>query len=43
MQIDPQNAAAKMEVDGKTHYFCSESCHQKFMQNPQQYTGRGAA
>lgn len=37
MQVDRNNAAAKMEYQGKTHYFCSEDCHQKFMQNPQQY------
>lgn len=37
MQVDPQTAAARMEYQGQTYYFCSESCHQQFMQNPQQY------
>jgi Cu+-exporting ATPase len=37
MQIDPRQAAAKMDYRGKTYYFCSEDCHRKFMQNPQQY------
>lgn len=40
MQIDPQDAAAQMEYQGKTYYFCSEDCHEKFMQNPQQYAGQ---
>ena len=40
MQIDPQDAAAQMDYQGRTYYFCSEDCHQKFMQNPQQYAGQ---
>ena len=39
MQVDPRNAAAQMEYQGRTHHFCSEDCHQKFMQNPAQYVG----
>lgn len=43
MQVDPGNAAAQMEHQGKTYYFCSEDCHRKFMQNPEQYTGQQTA
>lgn len=42
MQVSPGQAAAQMEHEGKTYYFYSESCHQKFMQNPRQYVGQQA-
>ena len=42
MQVDPQSATASMESQGKTYYFCSDDCHQKFMQNPAQYAGQAA-
>ncbi len=41
MEIDPTNAAAQMDYQGKTYYFCSQSCHNQFMQNPQQYVQQG--
>jgi YHS domain-containing protein len=25
------------EYEGKTYYFCSEGCHQRFMAAPEQY------
>jgi P-type Cu+ transporter len=37
MQVDPQNAAATSQYDGKTWYFCSAGCKKKFEQNPAQY------
>ena len=37
MEIDPNTAAAHMEHHGKTYYFCSNDCHDKFMAQPQQY------
>ena len=37
MQIDESKAAAKSEYNGKTYYFCAQSCKTKFDQNPQQY------
>ena len=37
MDIDPKSAAAQMEYQGKTHYFCSDDCHDKFMAEPQKY------
>ena len=30
MEIDPNTAAAKMECQGETYYFCSHDCHAKF-------------
>jgi Cu+-exporting ATPase len=37
MDIDPRNAVAKMDYEGKTYYFCSDACHQKFMSDPAKY------
>jgi Cu+-exporting ATPase len=37
MEIDPKDAAAQMEYEGKTYYFCSQSCHDKFMAEPEKY------
>ena len=38
MEIDPKGAAAQMEYQGKTYYFCSSDCHDKFMAEPQKYS-----
>jgi Cu+-exporting ATPase len=37
MEIDPATAAASEEYEGKTYYFCSEGCHQRFVAAPAQY------
>lgn len=37
MGIDPDQAAAHVEHDGETYYFCSDSCHKKFEANLSQY------
>lgn len=37
MSIDPEKAATKMTHKGQTHYFCSQSCHQQFMVDPEKY------
>ncbi len=37
MEIDPSGAAASEEYEGQTHYFCSESCHERFLANPDAY------
>ena len=37
MDIDPKTAAAQIEYEGKTYYFCSHDCHSKFMAEPQKY------
>ena len=31
MEIDSAAAAASEEYGGKTYYFCSEGCHQRFV------------
>lgn len=37
MQIDPAKAAGTSQYQGKTYYFCSNSCKAKFDANPSQY------
>jgi Cu(I)/Ag(I) efflux system membrane fusion protein len=37
MDVDPNDAAGKVEYQGKTHYFCSLDCQQKFEKAPKQY------
>lgn len=37
MQVDPAKAPAKSQVNGKTYYFCSSGCKDKFDANPKQY------
>ncbi len=36
MEVDPETAMSA-EYQGKTYYFCSADCHQRFMQHPAQY------
>jgi Cu+-exporting ATPase len=37
MEIDSATAAASEEYGGKTYYFCSEGCYQRFVAAPEQY------
>ncbi len=37
MQIDPAKAAGTSEYQGKTYYFCSNSCKAKFDAKPAQF------
>jgi len=37
MEIDEEKAAAKVEHMGKTYYFCSKACEEKFESDPHQY------
>jgi YHS domain-containing protein len=37
MNVDPTKAAAQSQHNGKTYYFCSQSCKQKFDQQPAQF------
>jgi P-type Cu+ transporter len=39
MRIDPEDAAATVEHDGKTYYFCSEVCRDVFVADPDSYSG----
>lgn len=37
MLVDPAKAAASAEFEGTAYYFCSKSCHDKFVVNPKKY------
>ena len=37
MEIEPTEAVATSEYEGKTYYFCSVSCKEKFELDPLQY------
>jgi YHS domain-containing protein len=37
MQVDEANAKFTTEYDGKTYYFCSESCKEEFESDPEEY------
>ena len=37
MNVDEKTAAATATHGGKTYYFCSAGCKEKFIKNPQQY------
>jgi YHS domain-containing protein len=38
MRIDPDDAAATAEHEGKIFYFCSEACRDRFEADPGSYT-----
>lgn len=40
MDVDKQKAAGHSEHHGKTYYFCSAACKQKFDKEPAKYAGR---
>jgi P-type Cu+ transporter len=37
MTVDPEKAAAKVEHAGKTYYFCSKSCAERFSHEPERF------
>jgi YHS domain-containing protein len=37
MRLDPDDAAAKTEHDGRVYYFCSATCHDAFVADPSGY------
>ncbi len=37
MQVDPARAAGRTEHEGKTYYFCSKGCLNKFQSDPKKY------
>lgn len=37
MEIDPNEAAASEQYEGRTFYFCSAGCHDAFVKDPQRY------
>ncbi len=40
MDVDEKTAAARMEYEGDTYYFCSEECKNKFATDPDSYVSR---
>jgi YHS domain-containing protein len=40
MQVNPDKAAATTQYMGKTVYFCSKECKQKFDANPAAYADK---
>jgi Cu+-exporting ATPase len=40
MQVDPNRAAGTSQYQGRTFYFCSTACKQKFDENPQRYVAQ---
>jgi P-type Cu+ transporter len=39
MTVDPERAAGTYDYNGKTYYFCSQGCVDRFAATPEQYTG----
>lgn len=37
MKIKKKEAAATLEHEGETYYFCAEGCKEKFAENPEKY------
>jgi len=43
MPVEVEKAAAKMEYQGKTYYFCTEACETRFEADPKRYADAEAA
>jgi len=39
MNVEESKAAATATYDGRTYYFCSESCKVRFEKKPTEYVG----
>src|SRR5260370_16346642 len=37
MMVDPEKAAAKAEHAGRTYYFCSKNCAERFSREPEKF------
>ena len=37
MEVDPNDAAATVEHEGQTYYFCSQDCADSFTDDPDSY------
>jgi Cu+-exporting ATPase len=37
MSIDPADAVGHVEHAGRTYYFCSQSCHERFVAAPEKF------
>ncbi|NIM65859.1 MAG: YHS domain-containing protein [Candidatus Latescibacteria bacterium] len=40
MEVDEEDAGGKSQHQGRTYYFCSESCQNKFEQEPEKYASK---
>lgn len=40
MQVEESEAAGQSEHQGRTYYFCSSGCKDKFDANPEDYTSK---
>ena len=38
MQVEEADAAGQSDYEGKTYYFCSSGCKEKFETDPVEYT-----
>lgn len=43
MDVDPSTARFQTTFDGRTFYFCSQNCHDKFKADPEQYLAAAPA
>ena len=43
MNIDPETATDQSEYQGRTYYFCSLECKERFDSSPQEYAVEEAA
>ena len=43
MDVDPSTTRFQATFDGRTFYFCSQNCHDKFKANPEQYVAAAPA
>ena len=41
MAVEESKAVSTATHEGTTYYFCSESCKEKFLQDPGRYAGSG--
>ena len=40
MQVEEAEAAGQSDYEGRTYYFCSTSCKDKFDESPEDYTSQ---
>jgi len=38
MEVEEKKAAAKVDYEGQTYYFCAEACKRAFERDPAKYT-----
>jgi Cu+-exporting ATPase len=42
MNVDEKTATLKSEYEGKTYYFCNQSCKEVFEKNPSRFVDKGS-